>query len=307
MNGKENNTRSGREKHFALIMASLLLVFAMICTGCAKQDPPQNDPKPSGEDDDSFLGIFDENDESLEWEVAIEGYDTHNGMKHHAYYDVELDDELKADLDELIEIFETGDPDTVFRKLDADPDEQDLLMDIYDRLEVLMDKKKGFDFVYDGYKIAFWFSEKNEKLIWNSCVAIIPEQGQGYFYESIYDLKYEYYRVGVVYADCSDYMFNGGYTETRFEQSMDRSFTYGSVSVGNTDDGFAHDTTEKTEDDGIVTTEYYVYGDVTGYSIRIRSDEEPEIIEDTLPTLYSFNGITTMTEGRYGHREILFY
>ena len=306
MNGKENNTRSGRKKHFALIMASLLLVFAMICTGCAKQDPPQNDPKPSGEDDDSFLGIFDV-EESPEWEVAIEGYDTHNGMKHHAYYDVELDDELKADLDELIEIFETGDPDTVFRKLDADPNDQDLLMDIYDRLDVLMDKKKGFDFVYDGYKIAFWFSEKNEKLIWNSCVAIIPEQGQGYFYESIYDLKYEYYRVGVVYADCSDYMFNGGYTETRFEQSMDRSFTYGSVSVGNTDDGFAHDTTEKTEDDGIVTTEYYVYGDVTGYSIRIRSDEEPDIIEDTLPTLYSFYGITTMTEGRYGHREILFY
>ena len=26
----------------------------------------------------------------------------------------------------------------------------------------------------------------------------------------------------LVYADCLDYMFNGGYTEMRFEQSMDR-------------------------------------------------------------------------------------
>ena len=258
------------------------------------------------DDDGGAFGLFDR-EEEIELDVVIDEAATYNDMKHHEYYDIEISDALEKDLDELIAVFETEDPDQVFRKLRCNPEDQDLLNDIFEELSEVMTQKKGFNFVYDGYKMAFRFPPKTEKFSWYVYVAIIPESGRGYFYESIFDYKYENYRVGVAFCDCNDYMFNGEYSEKRFEEAYDRSFTYTETFTGSVVDGFAHDNTVCLDEGGTVTTFVFEYGDCLKYGIQFREDEEPTWTEDSLPTLYSFGRTITISDGKYGHRDILFY
>ena len=143
---------------------------------------------------------------------------------HQAYYEFDYDKQFTVDLDQLISLFETRDADLIRTTIGIREEYWDLVSRIYEGILTYKDVQPGSEagnnIWYSGYKISLWaYTSRGDNPTDIVQIAIIPEEGTGYFYRSLYFYNIGRWEAQVVFCECHDATFMGSFTQVGFHSA----------------------------------------------------------------------------------------